>query len=94
MAWLTQQNRLTQCFVYTTAALNSCGIRPDGAEIKQWILEELPLLKIPDPEEVDVVLAGFVADGVKFYGDPDALDRFMAHPLLGARGHKLGVATA
>ena len=94
MAWIAQQDRLTQCFVYTTAALNSCGIRPDGAEIRQWILEELPTIATPSPEEVDVVLAGFVAEGVKFHGDPGSLDKFMVHPLLGARGHRLGAIPA
>lgn len=94
VSWLPHQPRLIQCAVYTTAALNSCGIRPNGAETKQWILEELPRIKIPDPTEIDVVLAGFVADGVKYEVDPGGFDKFMAHPLFGLRGHKLGEVRA
>lgn len=89
MSWITSQKRLTQVYVYTTARLNDVGVRPDGAEIKQWIKEELnDLDPIPTKFEVDMVLAGMIAEGVKFHGDASSAARFAAEPLFA--GSKLG----
>jgi hypothetical protein len=92
MAWINTQKRLAQCYVYTAAALNDCGILPDGSEIKPWIREQLADLDPqPSPEEVDTVLAGMWSEGVKFHGTtPDALLKFDQHPLFGLRGHRMG----
>jgi hypothetical protein len=92
MAWLSKENRLTQCYVATVAALNDCGLRPNGAEVKQWIREELPKVQPPITEvEMDTVLAGFLQDRVQYHSDdPEKSQRlFLAHPVFGKRGHKV-----
>jgi hypothetical protein len=94
MAWLSTQNRITQCYVATAAALNDCGIRPNGAAIKPWIRDELAGISPPvAPEEADSILIGMVVEGVHFENtNPDASTKaFDEHPWFGARGHKLGV---
>lgn len=89
MAWIKSQTRLTQCYVYATAVMNTCGIRPDGAEIKQWIIEELNEIEpAPTKLEIDMVLGLMWKEGVKFHGDHEAQKRFAEHPLFA--GHKLG----
>lgn len=96
MAWLKGQNRITQCYVFTAAALNDCGIRPDGAEIKPWIRDELTKLSPqPAPEEVDAILVGMIYEGVTFENtNPEGSTiTFDEHPLFGKRGHKLGIKT-
>lgn len=92
MSWLQAQPRLTQCYVYTTARLNAVGIRPDGAVIKQWLLEDLEKIDpVPTKFEVEMVLVGMVSEGVKFHGDPDSAARFAAEPLFaGSSLGKLG----
>jgi hypothetical protein len=92
MAWILGQKRLTQVYIFTTTALNDCGINPDGASIKPWIREELAKIDPPvTPVEVDVVLGGMWAEGVKFHGTtPEALAKFNDHELFGKRGHKMG----
>jgi hypothetical protein len=94
MSWITSQKRLTKLYIFTTAALNDCGILPDGAEIKPWIKAELGDIEPPPAqEEVDTVLASMWSEGVKFHGmTPEAVTLFDAHPLFGKAGHKLGVA--
>jgi hypothetical protein len=92
VAWIKTQKRLAQCYIATAAALNDCGILPDGAEIKQWIRDELAQVDPPvTPVEVDTVLMGMWAEGVKFHGTtPEALAKFAEHELFGKRGHKMG----
>ena len=94
MAWIDAQKRLTKIYIFTTAALNDCGIFPDGAEIKPWIREEIGDIEpAPAQEEVDTVLASMWADGVKFHGmTAEAASKFNEHPLFGKAGHSLGVA--
>lgn len=83
MSWLSAQPRLTHVYIYTTARLNACGIRPDGAEIKQWLLEDLEKVDpVPTKFEVEMVLVGMVTAGVKFHGDPGSASRFAAEPLF------------
>lgn len=83
MSWLSAQPRLTQCYVFATAALNRCGIRPDGAVIKPWLLDELDKLNpVPDKFEVEMVLVGMVSEGVKFHGEQDSDARFAAEELF------------
>ena len=91
MAWLTAQKRLTQCYVAACAALNDCGIRPDNAEIKPWIREELSQVTPPiTPVEIDTVLYGMHMEGVKFHNTtPENILKFDQHELFGKRGHKL-----
>jgi hypothetical protein len=94
MAWIQSQKRLTQCYIATAAALNDCGIRPDGAEIKPWIRDELTQVSPPVTEvEADLILGMMWTEGVKFENtNPNAsTEKFDAHPWFGARGHKLGV---
>ncbi len=94
MSWIATQKRLTKIYIFTTSALNDCGIRPDGAEIKPWIREEIGDIEPPPAQaEVDTVLASMWAEGVKFHGStPEAMQLFDEHPLFGKAGHKLGVA--
>jgi len=94
MSWITTQKRLTKLYVFTTSALNDCGIFPDGAEIKPWIKEELGDIEPPPAQaEVDTVLASMWAEGVKFHGMTlEAVKLFDEHPLFGGAGHRLGVA--
>lgn len=83
MSWLSAQPRLTQVYVFATAKLNDCGIRPDGAVIKPWLREELDKLNpVPDKFEVEMCLVGMVTEGVKFHGDTDSADKFAAEPLF------------
>lgn len=92
MAWIKAQKRLAQVYIFATCALNDCGIRPDGAEIKPWIREQLSFID-PQPTqvEVDTVLGSMWAEGVQFHGvTPDAAAKFEAHKLFGGAGHKLG----
>jgi hypothetical protein len=94
MAWLSTQKRLTQVYCFVVAALNDCGIRPDGAVIKPWIREEIASID-PQPTqvEVNVALMAMWAEGVKFHGvTDDAAAKFEEHALFGKAGHKLGVA--
>jgi hypothetical protein len=74
---------LTQCYVATVAALNSCGIYPDGAEIKPYLVEDLSLVT---PEvtkfEVDMILVGMVKEGVKFTGGRASQKAFDEHPMF------------
>src|SRR5580693_3176476 len=94
MAWISSQKRLTQVYVYTAAALNDCGIRPEGAVIKPWIREEIASIDPPPTQvEVDTGLGAMWAEGIRFHGvTPDAAAKFEEHPLFGKAGHKLGVA--
>jgi hypothetical protein len=93
MAWLTTRPRLEQVYVYTVAALNDCGIRPDGAVIKPWIREELELIEpVPTKVECEVVLVGMVASGAKLYGEPNSNQKFEVHPLF--KGSVLGKVDA
>lgn len=94
MAWLPKENRLTQCYVATVAALNDCGLRPNGAEVKPWLREELQKVQPPVSEvEMETVLAGFLQEGVKYHSDdPQTSQRmFSAHPVFGKRGHRVQV---
>lgn len=89
MAWINAQKRLDQVYVFTTAKLNDCGIRPDGAVIKPWIREELDRIEPPPTKfEVEMVLVGMVSEGVKFHGEPDSGERFQAEPIFA--GSRLG----
>jgi hypothetical protein len=93
MAWLSTQNRLTKCYVATVAALNDCGIRPNGAAIKPWIRDELAQVIPPVTEvEADVILGGMIAEGVQFENtNPNAsTEKFDQHPWFGKRRHRLG----
>lgn len=94
MSWIATQKRLTKIYIFTTSALNDCGILPDGAQIRPWIKEEIGDIDPPPAqEEVDTVLASMWAEGVKFHGvTPEAAAKFDAHPLFGGAGHRLGVA--
>ncbi len=94
MSWIQSQKRLTKIYIFTTAALNTCGILPDGAEIKPWLKEEIGDIDPPPAqEEVDTVLASMWSEGVKFHGvTPEAAKLFDEHPLFGKAGHHLGVA--
>lgn len=93
MSWIATQKRLTKIYVFTTSALNDCGILPDGAEVKPWIREEIGDIDPPPAQaEVDTVLASMWAEGVKFHGvTPEAAAKFADHPLFGKQGHQLGV---
>lgn len=83
MSWIQAQKRLDQVYVYTTAKLNDCGIRPDGAVIKPWIREELDKIEPPPTKfEVEMVLVGMVSERVKFHGTPDSAAKFAAEPLF------------
>lgn len=89
MAWVTTRPRLEQCYVYTVAALNDCGITPDGAVIKPWIREELDqIYPVPTKVECEVVLVGLVTEGAKLIGDKTSQAKFEAHPLF--KGSYLG----
>lgn len=89
MAWVTSRPRLEQCYVYTVAALNDCGIMPDGAVIKPWICEELDqIFPVPTKVECEVVLVALVAEGAKLYGDKSSRTKFETHPLF--KGSTLG----
>lgn len=83
MAWIASRPRLEQVYCYTVAALNDCGIRPDGAVIKSWIRDQFGSIQ-PQPakEECEVVLVGIVTDGAKLVGDPGSAEKFAAHPLF------------
>lgn len=81
MTWLSRQPRLTQCFVHTLAQLNYLGIRVNGSEVKPWLSEEADKLpKRPSRDEIATVIAGLLAEGVRFEGPPDSADKFAAHP--------------
>ena len=92
MSWLSAQPRMTQVYVFVTHKLNSCGIRPDGAVIKPWLVEELDKVEpVPTKFECEMVLVGMVSEGVKFYGAPDSAARFAAEPLFaGSHLGKIG----
>ena len=83
MSWLRSQPRLTQVYTFTVATLNRCGIKPNGAIIKPWLLDELGYID-PQPTkfEVEMVLVGMCAEKVKFVGEPDSAERFAAEPLF------------
>jgi hypothetical protein len=89
MSWLTSRPRLEQCYAFTVAALNDCGIQPDGAVIKPWIREELEKLE-PQPSKVEceTILVGLVAAGAKLFGNPASKKKFEEHPLF--KGSTLG----
>ena len=89
MSYLTKQSRLEQCYVYVTHQLNTCGIRPDGAEIKPWLVDELAQIQPPTGVEIGVVLSGMWVNGVKFEGSDGSDAKFNAHPEFGGAGHKL-----
>jgi len=77
------QPRLTQVYTFVTHKLNACGIRPDGAVIKPWLVEELDKIDpVPTKFECEMVLVGMVTEGVRFQGDPTSADRFSAEPLF------------
>lgn len=83
MSWLKHQTRLAQVYTFTVAALNDCGILPDGAEIKPWIRAEFGSLDpVPSKFEVDMVLSGMLSEGVKFRGTPESAKLFSEHPLF------------
>lgn len=89
MAWVKSRPRIEQCYVFTVAALNDCGIMPDGAVIKAWIREELEHIDpAPTKVECEIVLVGLVAEGAKLIGDKTSRARFEAHPLF--KGSTLG----
>lgn len=89
MSWISTRPRLEQVYVFVTHKLNACGIRPDNAVIKSWIVEELHTIA-PQPTkfECEMVLVGMLSEKVKFYGDPDSADRFASEPLFD--GTRLG----
>lgn len=90
MSWLSTQPRLTQVYSYTVARLNDCGIMPDGAELKPWLREEVDKIEpVPTKFEVEMVLVGMVAEGVKFHGDKSSADKFAA--LVIFAGSHLGI---
>jgi hypothetical protein len=83
MSWIKSRPRLEQVYVFTTAKLNDCGIRPDNAVIKPWIRDELEKIDpVPTKFEVEMVLVGMVAEGAKLYGEPDSALRFAAEPMF------------
>lgn len=83
MSWLSAQPRLTQVYTFVTHKLNACGIRPDGAVIKPWLIEELEKITPPPTKfECEMVLVGMVTEKVKFHGDKDSAARFAAEPLF------------
>jgi hypothetical protein len=83
MSWLNTQPRLTQCYVATVAALNRCGIKPDGAVIKPYLVEDLDKVTPPVTKfEIEMVLVGMVTEKVQFHGEPDSGDRFAAEPVF------------
>jgi hypothetical protein len=89
MAWIMSRPRIEQVYVYTVAALNDCGIMPDGAVIKPWIREELDQIHpVPTKVECEVVLVGLVTEGAKLIGDKSSRAKFEAHPLF--KGSTLG----
>ena len=90
MSWIKSQTRLAQCYIAATAAMNRHGILPDGAEIRQWILEELNDIEPPPTKlEFDMVVGMMWQEGVKFHGvTPEARASFEADPMFA--GHKLG----
>lgn len=83
MSWITAQKRLDQVYIFTTAKLNDCGIRPDGAVIKPWVREELDKID-PQPTkfEVEMVLVAMVSERVKFHGTAESAVKFAAEPLF------------
>ena len=89
MSYLRKAKRLEQCYVYVTHQLNLCGIRPDGAEIRPWLVDELHQIQTPSPVEIGIVLSGMWVDKVKFEGSPGSDEKFAAHPDFGGAGHKL-----
>lgn len=83
MSWLNTQPRLTQCYVATVAALNRCGIRPNQAVIKPWLLDDLEKVAPPVTKfEVEMVLVGMVTEKVQFHGESGSADKFAAEPLF------------
>jgi hypothetical protein len=83
MSWLSAQPRLTQVYTFTVAALNRCGIRPDNAVIKPWLLEELDkITPTPTKFECEMVLVGMVTEKVRFHGDENSAAKFAAEPLF------------
>lgn len=89
MAWLASQPRLTQVYVQTVAWLNDCRIRPNGAELKPWLREELAYVAPPVTSvEAGVVLVGMVVEKVKFEGTPESKQLFEEHPMF--KGNTLG----
>jgi hypothetical protein len=83
MSWLSAQPRLTQVYVFTTAKLNDCGIRPEGAVIKPWLREELEKIDpVPTKFECEMILVGMVSEGVRFEGREDSAAKFAAEPLF------------
>lgn len=83
MAWIQSRPRLEQVYCFTVAALNDCGIRPDGAVIKAWIRDQFGSIE-PQPakEECETVLVGLVTTGAKLQGDAGSSEKFAAHPLF------------
>lgn len=63
MAWIRKQPRLTQVFVYVVGQLNDIGIRPNGAEIKPWLRQEMTDEGITaDSKEIATLLSGLLAE--------------------------------
>lgn len=83
MAWITTRPRIEQVYCYTVAALNDCGIMPDGAVIKTWIRDEFGMIN-PQPTKVEceAVLVGLVTSGAKLMGEPGSDKKFAVHPLF------------
>lgn len=83
MSWLLTQPRMTQIYSFVVAKLNDCGIKPNGAVLKQWIRDDLEMIDpIPTKFEVEMLLVGMVTEGVRFQGDTTSADRFAAEPLF------------
>ena len=83
MAWLSTRPRIEQIYCFTTAALNDCGIAPDGAWIKSWIRDQFgDIQPQPTKEECETVLVGLITSGAKLMGQPDSAKKFEEHPLF------------
>lgn len=89
MAWIKTQPRLTQCYVQVLAWLNDCHVKPDGAEIKPWIREELNDIDPPvTAVEAGTVIYGMYQEKVRFFGDALSQGLFEKHPMF--KGNALG----
>jgi hypothetical protein len=72
MGWLEKQPRYTKIFVYVTSQLNDIGIRPNGAEIKPWVKQEMLDLGITaDHTEIAMILSGMLKEGAITQADID-----------------------
>lgn len=90
MSWVQSLRRSEQVGLYVTHLLNRCKIRPNGAELRPWIVEELVKIEpAPMKVEVDAILYSMYLEGIRFEGQSDSGELFGAEPMFA--GSTLGV---